>query len=337
MKIGLSVRSDWDTDLVLSVAQMADELGFDQLWTNGNIFSRDQFLLLCSIASITKRIELGTAIVEPFSRHPVSLAASAATLSALTKRKINIGIGSSKNWIFESVGLDSSMPVSTCCEAASVVRRLLNGEKISQDGTRFKLKDVKLAIAPESKIKVLIGAEGPKFIQKAGVVSDGLIFPLGPREYNSQVIKSYLDSVASTGRQRDDVSIVAILNMAVSEDTQVANDSIRGQLAETIAHMSPNAFKYLGVEVEEAESYRKDPSQLPDRFIKELAVCGDTDSCVTKLKDLEKQGIDSVYMHNASLYSQFTKEEFERRKKNVREIGEKLIPAIKGRPKIPRS
>src|ERR1700693_2983874 len=110
---------------------MAENLGFDQVWTNGFAISRDQFLVLCHIASITSRIGLWTAIVDPFSRHPVSLAASAGALSALTKRKIRLGIGSSKPCVFGQMGIDSNFPAQTSCEAAEIARKLLTGEKVT--------------------------------------------------------------------------------------------------------------------------------------------------------------------------------------------------------------
>ena len=85
---------NYDRKLYLKAAQLADELGYDSFWVP-EAWGYDVFPLLTEIALRTKRIKLGTGIVNVYSRSPGLLAMSAATMHEISEGRFILGIGTS--------------------------------------------------------------------------------------------------------------------------------------------------------------------------------------------------------------------------------------------------
>ncbi|MCL4517668.1 MAG: LLM class flavin-dependent oxidoreductase [Thaumarchaeota archaeon] len=328
MRIGVSVRADWPDDIALSYAKKAEESGFYRIWTNGTANSRDQLIFLTHVASITKSVKLGTAIIDPYSRHPVALASSIATVSSLTKRELTIAIGSSHPELFEKIGINYTSPVETCKEAIVMIRKLIRGETLSFLGERFQVSATEIRNSPRSKVLILVGAQGPKFVRMAGEYADGLVFPIGPESYNKTVIETFSEGVRASARDLKEVKVVAVANISVSDDTNVAIENAKIQVAETISHLSASSFAALGISREEAESYRKNPKSMSSNLVRQLAICGDVDSCIKQLGYLNKLGIEELYLHNASLFHQFSSEAHNFVLDNMEQISKHLIPNL---------
>src|SRR6185295_8568430 len=94
----LAVSVDWqgnfDRNKVLDRVVAADEAGIDSAWIP-EAWGRDCFTLLTLLADRTKRIRLGTGIVNVFSRTPAALAQHFATLDELSNGRMMAGFGTS--------------------------------------------------------------------------------------------------------------------------------------------------------------------------------------------------------------------------------------------------
>src|SRR5215203_3530043 len=77
----------------LQVARAADDGGIDAIWVNEDPEGWDAFAVLSAIAAISERAALGTSVTSPYPRHPNLLAASVATLDALSGGRAVLGIG----------------------------------------------------------------------------------------------------------------------------------------------------------------------------------------------------------------------------------------------------
>src|SRR4026207_2029799 len=93
IRIGLAGGASEREDLVKRV-QIADDLGVESVWA-AEAWGRDAFSILTQLALTTKKIQLGTAIVNVFSRTPGVLAMTFGTLDELSGGRAIIGLGSS--------------------------------------------------------------------------------------------------------------------------------------------------------------------------------------------------------------------------------------------------
>ena len=131
MKIGLVLAMPGDTTGVnglVEKAAQAEAAGFASAWLP-QVFAIDALTMFAMAGSQTSRIELGTAVVPTYPRHPTALACQALTTQAATNGRLALGIGLSHKFVIEDVlGLDYSRPVPQ----EEMTRLLLQGAALPQ-------------------------------------------------------------------------------------------------------------------------------------------------------------------------------------------------------------
>ncbi len=91
-----------DVQRLLDIARVADEAGFGALWVNdhfsgavlGAPWSRDPFVLMGALASVTERVELGLLVANMMNRHPAQLASAVNSVQSLAPDRVRVGVGS---------------------------------------------------------------------------------------------------------------------------------------------------------------------------------------------------------------------------------------------------
>src|SRR6266581_8703436 len=131
MRIGMSLADpagpEAFTELRDQLRQAADD-GFASAWIS-NIFGLDALTTLAVAGSQVPGIELGTAVVPTYPRHPAALAQQALTVAAATGGRLTLGVGPSHKIVIEDMfGYDFSAPVEHTREYLSILRPLLHGE-----------------------------------------------------------------------------------------------------------------------------------------------------------------------------------------------------------------
>ena len=100
ISMGFNWQGPLDHDKAYESARIADEVGVDSMWV-AEAWGRDAFSLLTLVADRTKRIKLGTSIVNIYSRTPAALAQHFATLDELSGGRVIIGLGTSGKRVIE--------------------------------------------------------------------------------------------------------------------------------------------------------------------------------------------------------------------------------------------
>jgi alkanesulfonate monooxygenase SsuD/methylene tetrahydromethanopterin reductase-like flavin-dependent oxidoreductase (luciferase family) len=142
MRLGINmpfVRSDGDVlsaKDIMTRARAIEDTGFDGIWI-GDTISRmrltrpDPMLWLLPAAAATDRIEVGTAILQVPLRNPIDLAQRLLTMHAQTRGRFIAGVGSgSTQEDFDACGVDYEQRFRILSDSLSIIRRLLNGEKV---------------------------------------------------------------------------------------------------------------------------------------------------------------------------------------------------------------
>jgi 5,10-methylenetetrahydromethanopterin reductase len=154
-----------------------EELGFESAWMPGIPNGPDILSLLAIAGRATTRIEIGTAIVPTYPRHPVALAAQALTVNEALGGRLTLGIGVSHQPVIErQYGLDYSQPVGHMREYLQVLRPLLENQTVDFSGKHFKVRTrlniEQSGLTPPS---VLIAALAPQMLRVAGELADGTV------------------------------------------------------------------------------------------------------------------------------------------------------------------
>src|SRR5215470_10234157 len=136
-RIGLlSFWKNYDRKLYLRAAQLADELGYDSFWVP-EAWGYESFTVLTEMALATKRIKLGTGIINVFSRSPGLIAMSAATLDEMSEGRFLLGVGTSGKRVIEGFhGRPYEKPLTQVGDVIRAVRTLLSGGKLSDAGLK---------------------------------------------------------------------------------------------------------------------------------------------------------------------------------------------------------
>jgi alkanesulfonate monooxygenase SsuD/methylene tetrahydromethanopterin reductase-like flavin-dependent oxidoreductase (luciferase family) len=81
---------------MLELAVRAERLGWDSVWIGDSLLARprhEPLTLLAAVAALTRRVELGTAVLLPALRNPVLLAHQVATLDQIAQGRVILGVG----------------------------------------------------------------------------------------------------------------------------------------------------------------------------------------------------------------------------------------------------
>ena len=162
-----------DQDLLIEGARLAERHGFDSLWVRDHLVFHphgmegtdrtfvEPFVTLSFVAGVTERIGLGFATIIPF-RHPILMAYSVASLSWLTRRRFDLGIGAGTfDHEFEVIGQGTVDRVAMMKEQVLIARRLWGGETIEWKSDLYEFKDVDLKPQPLHPVPVWWGGATP--------------------------------------------------------------------------------------------------------------------------------------------------------------------------------
>lgn len=189
MPIGFCLHDVPPGSRVVPIGRRAEELGYSSLWVAETRLTRDAVSTMGALAATTERISLGTSIVNTWTRGPVLMALTVATLNDLAPGRITLGLGASSDPLVANQGIERRKPVTQMREYVGAVRRLLRLEPVTVEGEVVRVTDVTLDLlrgVPRDAVEVpiYIGATGRKMLELATEIADGVILNLFlPDEY----------------------------------------------------------------------------------------------------------------------------------------------------------
>ena len=162
-----------DQDLLIEGARLAERHGFDSLWVRDHLVFHphgmegtdrtfiEPFITLTYLAGVTEKIGLGAATIIPF-RHPINMAYSVASMSWITRRKFDLGIGAGTfDHEFAVIGQADEDRVQMMREQVLIARRLWTGETVEWNSDRYTFTDTDLKPQPLFPVPVWWGGATP--------------------------------------------------------------------------------------------------------------------------------------------------------------------------------
>src|SRR6267143_2883333 len=129
--------ADSDLAFIIEAARHAERAGFDSVWAGDSLLARprgEPLTLLAAVAGATTRVTLGTAVLLPLLRQPLSLAHTMATLDRIAEGRVILGIGPGAELPgthaeLAALGVPSDRRVSAMLSAGERCRRLWRNEE----------------------------------------------------------------------------------------------------------------------------------------------------------------------------------------------------------------
>ncbi len=232
MKIGINgtgLVQKASIDAIREDALAAVNDGFASYWlaehpTGGF----DALTVLSVIAADVPDIELGTAIVPTFPRHPMVLAGQALTAQTAMSGRLCLGIGLSHEVMMAQLGIGFEKPIRHLREYLSILMPLIEDGKVSFEGETLSC-NAEVFRTPGKRPSVVVAALGPQTLRVAGHRTDGTTLAwVGPRTIADHIKPRLTEAAAKAGKP--DPRIIATLPVVVTTQAAV----IRTRIGETL-------------------------------------------------------------------------------------------------------
>ena len=180
VSIMLSGNGELDSGKIADISSQAEKKGFDGFWI-GETTLRDASVLATVAACATKTIQLGTSIVNVFTRTPGQLAMMGGTINELSGGRFTLGLGVSTPAIVEKWhGELFDKPIQRLDETIKLLRQYYSGERFSHKGAFYSPTNARLRI--NTAPKIALAALNDQMIKTAAALGDRVILNLYPTE-----------------------------------------------------------------------------------------------------------------------------------------------------------
>jgi F420-dependent oxidoreductase-like protein len=218
----------------------AEKLGLDICWV-AEAWGSDAPSALGYYAARTDRILLGSGIMQVGTRTPVAVAQTAITLSNLSEGRFLLGLGASGPQVMEGLhGVPFAKPLARTRETVEIVRRVIEGGKLSYSGSQFQIPlpggdavPMKLSLRAEHDIPIYLATMSPAMLRLTGEVADGWLGTSFVPEGAAEAYFSHLDEgLAKAGRVRSDLDVCQGAEVAFAADEDALRVMVAGRKKE---------------------------------------------------------------------------------------------------------
>ena len=323
MKLGVQLGyfGAQPTENIVAIAQEAETLGYETIWT-AEAWGSDVFTPLSWIGAHTSKIKLGTGIAQLSARTPAATAMAALTLDHLSGGRMILGLGVSGPQVVEGwYGQPFGKPLSRTREYVEIIRKILKREEpVTNEGDHYPLpykgegswnlgkplKSITHPLRPD--LPIFLGAEGPKNVSMTAEIADGWL-PLYYSPYRQEV---YADQIKNA---KESFEISAGVTIEICDDIEKGLIPIKNSLAFYIGGMGAAKRNFhtelmgrMGFESEAKniqklflEGKRTEAAvAVPDQFADEISLVGPPERIKERLEAWKETPITSILIgtHN---------------------------------------
>jgi len=212
----------------------AEGTGFDWLGVadSQSVF-RELYVALTVAALHTSRMRLGPLVTNPLTRHLVVTASAVASVDELSGGRAVLGLGSGDSAIY-TIGAPPAT-VAGLEDSVATLGRLTAGEAVEREGRTWRVH------RSARRVPIYLAAEGPRTLELAGRVADGVIVGLG---LTPEVIRLSLAAIERgarrAGRALADVDVWWFAKTSLADRREAAIEPIKMALAASANH----AFRF---------------------------------------------------------------------------------------------
>src|SRR5215470_14635242 len=296
--LGLALMGHGGPGRATEWARAAEQSGLGSVWIMEDYFRPGAYAVGAAAAAVSVRGVIGLGVVNPYTRHPAVVAMETATLAAIAPGRVVLGLGSSnRHWIEHQMGIPFKTPLRGLRESVEIVRRLLNGERVTYTGELFAVNDVRLEAPPASRVPIMLGVKGPRALALAAEVADGVQCSILASPAHVRRVR------ASTASARGDFKVIAYVPVAVSDDGAQARAWTRPFVAYYLGLLhGQSILEDAGIDAARTQAFRDAflagraaPVDLvTDDVLDALAIAGTPAECRKALAAWAEAGLDAV-------------------------------------------
>lgn len=288
MRIGIGVNLEPHVPVArtVEVCQEAERLGFDRVWiADQGLDCRDVFVSLAAVAQKTARVQLGTGITHPFTRHPAVTAAAIASVDELSGGRAFLGLGAGGIDTLLPMGLERRKPLAAVRETIQIVRALNRGEAVDFAGEVFQLAGARLEHR-RPDMEIWVAGRGQKMLALAGSLADGVLLDYIHRDLLADHVRHVR---AAAGRR------VAICYATMIVTTEAALELVRPGMFWRLADAPPELRERLGLSEAQVEAMRRVVATegfeavgrlIKDDWVRPFVIMGSPAECAAELARL---------------------------------------------------
>ena len=335
LKIDLRVPPCAPANEVADFVRQCEEAGFDGVgFLDSQLLERDVFVSMALSAQATSRIRLAAAVINPVTRHLSVLASAAKTVAELAPGRSEFWIGRGYSSV-QTIGV-APASVRQMRQAVVTLKQLLAGEEVSFNGATSRLRHGDADVPP-----IYISANGPRTMEVAGEVADGLLIQVGLHPKAVQLARERLAAGAMrAGRDPSEVHLILTATTIIHHDLQEARELARPLCIQRLIDPShtqwlqasgidpgefdiPKELWELYPDVIHAEDWAKARrlcAFLPDDVLAQICdaigLIGTPEYCAQRLRQIEADGLNHLYLMTSDTYA-FAHRELEAFKETV--------------------
>ena len=317
-------------------ARQAEEAGFDGVGVlDSQLLERDVFVSMAFAIQATERIRISSAVINPVTRHVSVLASAMKTVAELAPGRVEFWMGRG----FSSVQTVGVRPASVgqMRRAVHTMKELLRGESVSFNDSDSRMRHGENDEVPP----IFIAAHGPRAIELAGEVADGVLLQVGIDRGSIEVARKHLEAgAARAGRDPAEIEMALTATTIIHEDQQEAMEMARPLCAQRLIETShepylrgagidpgeleiPQDLRELYPDIPHAEDWEEAkrlcqfmPQDLLAQMCDAIGLIGTPEYCAQRLREAEAQGIKRLYLMTSETY-EFPQRELEAFRDNI--------------------
>ena len=300
--IMLSGNGDVSSLRIPEISRAAEQKGFGGVWF-GETTLRDASVLATIAACSTRKIPLGTSIVNVFTRSASQLALLGATLNEFSGGRFTLGLGVSTAAIVESWhGQRFERPVQRLEETVKLLRQYFSGEKFSHQGTYYSPANARLRTKPPPKIA--LAALNDQMIKKAAQLGDRVILNLYPTDRIKHAI-SLIDEGCREAGGKGRPTLSVMLYSYVLGDDEKGLDAAKDLVSFYASAPAYSAlFTNLGFASEakammnawKAKDRDAVKRSVSRQMVDKLEVLGTVRELRERVKEYHENGVDDLFI-----------------------------------------
>jgi 5,10-methylenetetrahydromethanopterin reductase len=306
-RVALYLQDAHDLRDGLDYVRYAETRGFEAVWQAESRLVRDAIVPMAAYAAVTERIKIGSGVINNWTRNIGLLAATFLTLDDLAPDRILCGIGAWWDPLAHNVGIERRKPLTAMRETITVLRRLLNMERVTFHGEFHNVDGIELDVVHGRReprhVPILIGATGDQMMEMAGEIADGVLLNYCvPPEYNDKALELLEKGAKKAGRALDNLDRPQLVVCSVDHDHDKAIDTTRELLTQYLAQQ-PHIARASGVSSEVVakiqsilgwpathEQIQNAKHLVPEELILRITASGTPSEARNKVQEYRKRG-----------------------------------------------
>jgi|RhiMetdeSRZDD1v2_1073273.scaffolds.fasta_scaffold100330_2 5,10-methylenetetrahydromethanopterin reductase len=286
--LGVSLRDIGVTaDVLRGWADAAEAGGYSGIWVP-DVGGHDAVTTLATFAGTTRRVLLGTGVMPVFSRPPLVIAQTAATLDDLSGGRFVLGLGAGARFSTERwFGARWSDPFARLEAAVAAIRAVTAGQEV--DGFRLGFPPTR------PRLPVMLAALNPRMLAFAGRLGDGVLLNWLPLDAVPDAVAQVRKAATEAGRDPAAVVVACYVRACVGDLGQLAGD-LRPQV---LTYLQSPAYAAMlrrsGItDVDRVAAAGPDERTglVSDRTIDALVATGTADQLAARLEAYRQAGVD---------------------------------------------